>query len=403
MRISTSSLYQTSLARLNDLQAKLAKVQEQLSTNRRIVSPSDDPVAASRALDLSQSKAVNARLGQNRGDARAALQIEESTLAGVTSLYQDIKTSIVQAGNGALDNTQRQFIATDLKNKLADLIGKANSRDGEGNYLFAGFQNTAQPFNQSGATVQYAGDQGVRMLQVGQARQMAINDTGHALFVDVPATNATRAIPAPTNAGTGTIGTPQVLDSTKLTGHTYAIDIGGGGTTYAVYDITADPTKTTSVASGTYSSGAPIQFDGMQVAVTGAVANNDSFTLQPAPTQDVFATMQNLIDALGKPVSTDADKTMLQYNLTTANDNIDKALDNVLTVRASVGSRLKELDSLDSTGDDLDLQYESAIESLTGLDMAKAITELTLQKTSLEAAQQSFVKISNLSLFNYIS
>jgi flagellar hook-associated protein 3 FlgL len=74
----------------------------------------------------------------------------------------------------------------------------------------------------------------------------------------------------------------------------------------------------------------------------------------------------------------------------------------VLTVRASLGTRLQELDALDSSGNDRTVQYKAMLSELQDLDYAKATVLLTQQKAMLEAAQQSFVRTSSLSLFNYL-
>src|SRR5437868_3807833 len=111
MRISTSNLYETGIGRIGDLQSGLAKTQQQLSTNRRILTPADDPVAASRALDVTQAQAVNTRLGVNRQNAKDSLNLVESTLGSVTSLLQDAKYAVVQAGNGGMTDADRATIA----------------------------------------------------------------------------------------------------------------------------------------------------------------------------------------------------------------------------------------------------------------------------------------------------
>src|SRR5512141_3187911 len=104
MRISTNTLFETGSARLIDLQARLQKTQVQLSTGRRVMTPADDPVAASQALDLTQAQGVNSQYATNREGAKNSLNQEESTLAGATSLLQDMKTLVVQAGNTVLSN-----------------------------------------------------------------------------------------------------------------------------------------------------------------------------------------------------------------------------------------------------------------------------------------------------------
>jgi flagellar hook-associated protein 3 FlgL len=83
-------------------------------------------------------------------------------------------------------------------------------------------------------------------------------------------------------------------------------------------------------------------------------------------------------------------------------DNLKSAHDNVLTVQASVGAHMKELDYLDSAGDDLDIQYAATLGDLQDLDMVKAISDFSMQQTTLQAAQMSFKTMSGLSLFNYL-
>ena len=114
--------------------------------------------------------------------------------------------------------------------------------------------------------------------------------------------------------------------------------------------------------------------------------------------QDVFATLSDLITLLQTP-GTDRPLTA---GLATANANMDLALDNVLTVRASVGSRLQELDALDYAGEDRHIQYSQILSDLQDLDYTEALTRLSQQQFTLEAAQRSFVTVSGLSLFNFL-
>ncbi|HRK79197.1 MAG TPA: flagellar hook-associated protein FlgL [Thiobacillus sp.] len=301
MRISTQTLYETGAARLSELQSGLARTQQQISAGRRVLTPADDPVAAARALEVTQSQSINTQHGVNRQNAKSALGAVEGTLSGVTTLLQDVKASVIAAGNPTLSDTERGFMATELRGRLDELLGLANSRDALGNYLFSGFQTTTPAFSRdpvSGA-VQYDGDQGQRLIQVDSTRQMAVSNPGQAVFQ-------------------------------------------GGG-------------------------------------------------------QDVFATLNALIVQLETPGTAGLDAT-----LATANGDLDLALNNVLTVRASIGSRLQEIDALDSVGEDRKLQYSQTLSELQDLDYAQALTQLSQQQLTLEAAQKSFVKTSGLSLFNFL-
>jgi flagellar hook-associated protein 3 FlgL len=405
MRISTNTLFEIGTARISELQAKLAQTQNQISTGRRILTPADDPVAAAQALLVSQSQSANEQLALNRQSAKHALSLEEATLQSVTSLMQDVKTLIVSAGNGTLDNTQRAYYATELEGIFSEMLGLANSSDGAGNYLFAGFQSTVQPFSKTATGAQYGGDQGQRMAQITASRQIATGDSGSAIFERNKTGNGTfTTAAAAANTGSGIVSSGSIVDAAALTGHSYAVTftVAADVTTYEIVDNSTVPATTLPGGPFDYVSGQAITFDGLQFDVKGEPADGDVFTVDPSANQSVFTTLTNLLAVLKNPAGTPAGKAALENGLSTANNNISNALDNVLTVRASVGIRLKEIENLNIQGDDLDLQYQQQLEELQGLDYTKAITDLSKQKIMLEAAQQAFVQTSNLSLFKFI-
>lgn len=117
---------------------------------------------------------------------------------------------------------------------------------------------------------------------------------------------------------------------------------------------------------------------------------------------DVFATMRNMITLLNTPITDATTQAAFTSGLATAIDGMKASADNVLNVRASVGSRLNELDSLDLAGQDRDLQYDSALSDIQDLDYASAISDFTKNETILEAAQKTFSATTQLSLFKYI-
>lgn len=402
MRISTSTIYQAGSAQLGELQSGLIKQQAQISSGRRMLTPADDPVAAARALEVTRAQSANTQYGVNRQDVKDSLSQEESALQSVTNLFHDVKTTIVNAGNGSLDDTQRKDLATQLQARYAELLGLANSTDSTGNYLFSGYQTTAIPFAETSAGVAYNGDQGPRVLQVGPSQQIAVSDSGTAVFENNKTGNGTFSTAASAgNAGSGIISSGSIVNSALLTGHSYSVNfhVAGGATTYDVVDST---TSTTLSSANAYVDGQSIAFDGLQLNVTGSPADTDSFTVKPSVHQSIFTTLKNLITTLNTPATGAVGQAKLTNGLSIANDNLANALDNILTVRASVGSRLNSIDALDSNGSDKDLQYSQTLSQLQDLDYTKAITQLTQQQTTLTAAQQSFVKVTGLSLFNYL-
>lgn len=411
MRISTSALYATSTSQLGTLQTQMARTQMQLSTNKRMLSAADDPIAAARALDVTQSQSINTQFSTNRQNARSSLSQEEVALTGVQQLIQDVQTTVVAAGSGANSASDRATYANELSGRLDDLMALANTSDGNGGYVFSGFKSSTVPFVKTATAVDYQGDQGQVQLQVASARKVAMSDSGSAVFTNIATGNgAFVTAGGAANTGTGAVTAGTVSDPRLLTGHTYAIDFATDSatppvTSYTILDKTTNTTvpPAPAVAAQPYTSGAPISVGGMSFAVSGVPLAGDTFSVQPSEKQSLFTTLSKMIDTLRAPADTPAQKQALTDGLAQGSTNLSAALDNVLAVRSSVGARQKELDSLDTVGDDADLQYASTLSGLQDLDVVKAISLFTQQQTTLDAAQKTFKSMAGLSLFNYIS
>lgn len=405
MRISSNTLFDSNVAAMSQQQARLLQTQQQIASGRRILTASDDPVAATRALDITQSDAMNTQYAANRGAARHTLSLAESTLQSVTSLLQDVRTATISAGNGAFANSDRQTIAAELSGRLQELTGLANSTDGAGNYLFAGFQSKTQPFVDTPAGMGYFGDDGQRLVQVGASRQMASSNSGSDVFMRIKNGNGTFVTQAATaNTGSGIASLGNVINPALLTGHNYQVDftVAAGITTYSVTDNSTLPAPTVLSAGNAYVSGQAISFDGMQFDIQGAPANGDSFTVSPSANESIFKTISDLIAALNTPLASGGGMAQLTGSLNRGLNNLDNALDNVLATRSSLGLRLNEIDALQTAGDDLSLQFRQTLSELQDVDYNKALSDLTQQQMYLQAAQQTFSKVSGLSLFDYL-
>lgn len=196
MRISTSMIFNNGTNGIQSRQYDLYKVQQQLSTGRRILTPGDDPIGASEALKITQSRGVNQQYLDNQADAKVRLNFLEGVLTNVgdelTSLYE--KAAL--AGNDTYGASNRGLIATELKARMQSLIGLANTQDGTGLYVFAGYQSTTKPFGSPdtgtprlyslGDTyVAYNGDTGQQALQVTAAQEMDVSESGMNVFMQV--------------------------------------------------------------------------------------------------------------------------------------------------------------------------------------------------------------------------
>ena len=309
MRISTSWSQQAAVNSMLDQQSNLQRTQMQLSSNKKLLTPSDDPTAAVRVLDLNQGIQQTQQYQANITTARQRLSLEGGVLQNATDVLQRINELGVQGLNATNSPSDRVTIAAEMEGLNQQLLGLANTKNANGEYLFAGFKNAAPPFGKdpvnTGAYV-YAGDANSRLIQIDSDRQITDGDDGLGVF-----------------------GTP------------------------------TGPLPATVPASGSMTN----IFEGIDQFIKDLKAN--------------------------APVSASL-------------DDIAKSLDKVLTAQSSVGTRLNALDRQQGYNDDAVLNMKTVLSATEDLDYTEAITRLSQQTLSLQAAQQAFTQVKKLSLFNYL-
>ncbi len=183
MRISSSTLYDLGVTTLNNQLAATVKTQQQISTGKRILTPSDDPVASSRVVEIDNTQNVTNQHLENISTARSTLNLEETAVSNIIRVFQNARQTVVTAGNAALSSADRASLATVLRSNYDELLGIANARDNQGgDYLFSGYSTSTKPFSQTTGPGVYAGDSGQRQLQITATRLINISDTGQDLF-----------------------------------------------------------------------------------------------------------------------------------------------------------------------------------------------------------------------------
>lgn len=405
MRLSTNSIYSMNMQSILQQQGRMASVGRQLASGKEMVTPSDDPRAASQALGVSQAAAVNNQFTAGRESARRSLSAEESELDQITRGLQAATPLLVQAGNGTLSDADRNSLATDLEGIRSQLLGSANAQDGNGRYLFAGHDVQTQPFVEDAAgQVSYAGDQGRQRLQVDASRQMPVNDTGTAVFESVTDSAQYVATAGGDNTGTGVFSGLNVADASASDyGDKFSVQFSGSGDS-ATYTVTNASTGDTVVSDQPFKAGQSIALgESMSITFKGAPAEGDNFVVARGREEDnnIINTLGSLIDRLKAGSETPAQKAGLDNAINSAHRKLGNSLDNVLTVRASLGARMNELDTLDMVGESRALNYESTHSELVDLDYVPAISEYSLAKVALQFSQQTFSDIQKLSMFNF--
>ncbi len=490
MRISSNLFFKTGLNSINAQQADLVHLYKQVGSGKRMVTPSDDPLAAAQAINVSQTLAMTERYAANRQVAMQSLGMQENVLSNVTLQLQDIKTRLVEVGNGSLSDVDRAALAEVLQGSRDALLNLANSTDGNGQYMFSGSRGNRAAFSENGT---YIGDSSHRLVQVDQTRRMAGVDLGSDIF-NRAAPGATGFVmtPGAANGGTGAFGNVVVTDPqgtaagkkveiafTSDTDYTVTVDgvavpgphvytnpgklleglglgveVAFSGTPVAndtftltplssSYSIAGDSTMAVANVTGfTSTQAVSVEYDGtaytaraadgtpLNVAVTASPDGRPELVIDDGTNQvgtialygeptagsfvtiepgsgsvsrddlNVFAALDEVIAVLKSPASDAVASTKFRNALNSAMQRVDVTYDNVLSVRASAGTRMNELDALSANGSSRILEYKGQLSQLEDVDYHTAITQLTLRTTALEAAAMAFQKIQNTSLFN---
>jgi len=400
MRLSTLSFHANSLAAMQLQSSSLAKLQNEVALGRRVNTPADDPIATGHILELERAQSESAQFAKNSTLLRNRLNLEEQALADVGTALIRVRELTVQASNiGTLSDSDRQSIATELASRLAELQDIANRRDGGGEHLFAGFSTQARPFaGGDQVPVSYVGDQGSRLLQISSTQRIADSHSGFHVFMDIPEGNGSfSTASAAGNLGTGRIDVGSLVDRSQWQPDDYTITF-TSGTDWEITG-TAPPGV---VASGSFTSGEPIEFNGVRVTITGAPAAGDTFSVNRARSEDIFSTLSDMIVALREPADSPAANARLATVLEGTLQQLDQAGDHFRRVRGEIGARLSAIDSTDASRAALDVDLASALSELRDVDYAQALTRMNQLLVGLEAAQLSYSKISQLSLFNYL-
>ncbi len=359
MRISTNLQFTQSLNALLARQAESFKTQLQLSTGQKINTAAQDPVGAGSIVQLDRARAELERFGANSNVLANRLNLAEVALTATGDRLLRVRELAVQGFNGTQNAESRSAIADELEQQLEALYALSNSDDGSGRYLFAGSQGSAIPFTPGPTGVIYAGDQVQRRVDVSPSLSVADVAPGSEIFLRVPTGNGTFAArPDAANAGT------LILDS--------------------------------------YTAGQAIEFGGAQLRFSGVPAAGDSFTVQPSARQDMFATVQGVIDALRMPSTTPPERAAQRNAFFASLEDLGVAQDQIIDARSKVGAGLNTLDRTTEERASQVLSLSTTLSEIRDVNYAEAASRLSQQLLMLEAAQATFTKVQGNSLFNFI-
>ncbi|MEO0422865.1 MAG: flagellar hook-associated protein FlgL [Pseudomonadota bacterium] len=378
--------------------AELTRLQSQSATGKAFQSPSEDPFGATRSLQLTRALEQLEQFEVNAGRAEDRLILQEVTLGDLGDQFRRVRELAIQANNAILSDADRRAIGAEVEQIRQEVIALANAVDGEGRYLFSGTRSNIEPFADSANGVSYLGDQVERQLQIGPGRTVSDGADGDAVFMRVADGNGSFVTSAQsTNTGTGVIDAGSVIDLSVEVDSTYAINF----TSPTEYEVREGGAR---IASGDYDpdAGGDIIFEGLRVGLSGAPLAGDSFIVAPSRNQDVFSTLDQLVEVLNTSQPTPADRAALNNALNSALVNLDQAQENFSVQRARSGARLNAVESQRTLNDESAILLQASRSAVEDVDLVETISSLEIQINTLEAAQQSYVAVQRLSLFNFL-
>ena len=306
MKISTNLLFDRGASQMSNVQTQLTQSQAQLAQGKQIINASDAP---NQAASIQRLKSILSRQESYQSSLdtiKARLQGEDSTLQNVSDLLVRAKEIAVQGGNDTLNAGDRKALATEMQALRDQMLSLANTKDSNGNYLFAGSRVKQPAFVETvNGSPEYRGDQTRMNVRVGEQRSIPVNRTGTDAFVPVSRVDADGKV-----SGVG-----------------------------------------------------------------------------------FFQVMDNLITGLNTSKGPDIRRGV---------GELDDWMQGLSMARANIGTNLNVVDQQSSVIEDTTLNLKTTLSSIEDLDYASAITKMNQQMMSLEAAQSSFAKVSQLNLFNYI-
>lgn len=412
LRITTAQSFDTGIERLQQRQRELAQTQEQMTSGKRVLKASDDPMAAARAERALASFARSEADQRALQASRHHMSLTESTLADTGELLQQVREALVAAGNGSYSDAERATVAERLAGLRGQLLSLANQGDGAGGYLFAGQGASQPPFVDAAGGVVFRGTAGE--LRGADAAALPLSVDGQAAWLAAPSGNGlfeTRnAAPLPNASGTwidsGRVTDPQafyaatsppvVADPSTLV---YRVEFTstGANPTYSILKNGA----ATAVSNQPYVSGQAMSIDGMAFTVGGQPVAGDAFELRLAtPSLGVFDTLDRAIAELKTPLRSSSAVTQ---GVQQALGDIDASMNALQGLRSRIGETLNRTDGVEGRVATQALAAQTERANAEDLDMVQAISDFQSRQAGYEAALKTYSTVQRMSLFQFLN
>ncbi|MCU4676427.1 flagellar hook-associated protein FlgL [Catenovulum sp. 2E275] len=406
MRLTTNMIYSRNLDGILESQKRLVRANDVLNQQTNILKPSDDPTGATKVVRFDEDLARLEQFSKNNISVKNSLSQQETIMTNINESLTKANSLVIQAGNGALGYADRKAIATEISLIKDEVLDLMNSKNAQGEYIFAGAKSDQPPFvlNSAGEFV-YQGDENVKKVQVSETLKLDVGvpGSGLAIFEDTSARSSVSLNASSTASGDYRLADGDSFDKfhkqnyVQIPPHPagsndYRVILGAG--TYQVEDSSG-----TVLQSGDYADGDKINFKGLEFDISGTAGQSIDFTLDSPNKKNILNALTEMVNMIQNSETVgDAYSDKIQQTLY----SLEQAQGNLGEARSEIGGRVNVLDSVKLSNTDQEINIKEAKANVSEADLAEAITELQKQEVAYQVSSQTFTKLSGLSLFNFL-
>ncbi|NQZ86943.1 MAG: flagellar hook-associated protein FlgL [Colwellia sp.] len=401
MRVSTAQFYFQSSQQITNKSSDVNDQIGYISSGKRILTAKDDAVAYGTLAGYKESLQNIEKYERNITQAESRNSLQEVSFSNAEDILQELKQLFVQANNGSLSSEDLYSLSELVGNSQQELLNIANSKDETGGYIFSGFQIDKEPFTlATDNSVDYQGDSGIRELQIAKNVMVELNQPGDAAFQNVNNAIGDFIPSYITNTSGINVASAVIADPSNYDSLSFPPEYTFSFTAPSDLTVT-DSNGATVYPTTTYTAGQTIAFNGVEVQISGNPLPGDQLTLGQEENISVFDTIKSAIDWMNVG-TTSATPEQHQVDHEEILNQLSNALSHMTIRQTDAGVRGNLIDHQKTSHLDTELVMSKGQSNLEDLDYAKAISKFEQSQVALQAAQQVFVKIKDLSLFNYI-
>ena len=400
MQISTQQFYDRSLRNMQNTQSDAAKTNEQLSTGKALIRPSDDTDKLrtignlERAINKVQSYNNNVDHLINR------YATEEGALTSASDILVRARELAIQASNATVSSEDRKIIAIEVDGLKSELLALASAKDVNGQAMFAGAKTSVEPFVVAAdGEVSYQGDSRQTMIEVSENRQLPKNRSGLEVFTGVTRLDE--------NGKEERINFFAVLNDFKeslLLEQKTQVKVAANELSATTGELTINGVQISQPADRPTLAELVtlINAETPRTNVLAALDEEGNLVLENAPGFEtdnmVFGDNLGAFTNVAGTVTPSIDSRLMERSIS----EVGALHNNIAVALGRIGSEVQNAEHQKDINLDNEVRLKQFKSSEVDVDFAEAVSRFNAELARLEAAQASFAKLSQLSLFEYI-